>query len=54
MFTSNNSIVYKYALLTRNNDCFVKTNKYNIDEEALWKARFILKAPQNEFLDYDY
>ena len=41
------SIIYRYLN-------FLKTNKYNIDEDTLWNAGFILKKSQKEISDSDY
>ena len=41
------SIIYRYLN-------FLKTNKYNIDEDSLWNAGFTLKKSQKEISDSDY
>ena len=41
------SIIYRYLN-------FLKTNKYNIDEDTLWNAGFTLKKSQKEISDSDY
>ena len=41
------SIIYRYLN-------FLKTNKYNIDEDTPWNAGFTLKKSQKEISDSDY
>ena len=41
------SIIYRYLN-------FLKTNKYNIDEDTLWNAGFTLKKSQKVIIGSDY